>query len=195
MLRATAYLQLGESRRAIDATEGCARGHREHSIVTLVSVLLRRALAYEALGLPDAADAEYSNANHLAHESGLLSATLGLPVAALQVLFDRMAINEPVFAAQVSAALPQSYEYPNRPDLSFEPPQLTQREAVLAGWLVTDLSLREIAAELHVSINTVKSQVGSLYRKLDVSSRDDATYQLRRTGLYQPSQPTRTEQR
>lgn len=195
LLRATAYLQLGESRRAIDATEGCARGHREHSIVTLVSVLLRRALAYEALGLPDAADAEYSNANHLAHESGLLSATLGLPVAALQVLFDRMAINEPVFAAQVSAALPQSYECPNRPDLSFEPPRLTQREAVLAGWLVTDLSLREIAAELHVSINTVKSQVGSLYRKLDVSSRDDATYQLRRTGLYQPSQPTRTEQR
>ena len=36
---------------------------------------------------------------------------------------------------------------------------------------------------------TVKSQVTSLYRKLDVSSRDDATDQLRRTGLYQPQQP------
>ena len=173
----------------IDSTEACARGHRDHNVGALVSVLLRRALAFEALGLSASADAEYSNGIHLAYESGLLSATLGLPLAALQVLFDRMAVNEPVFAAQVSAALPQNYEYPNRPDLSFEPPRLTQREAVLAGWLVTDLSLREIAAELHVSINTVKSQVTSLYRKLDVSSRDDATDQLRRTGLYQPQQP------
>ena len=189
LLRATAYLQLGEFRMVIDSTEACARGHRDHNVGALVSVLLRRALAFEALGQSASADAEYSNGIHLAYESGLLSATLGLPLAALQVLFDRMAVNEPVFAAQVSAALPQNYEYPNRPDLSFEPPQLTQREAVLAGWLVTDLSLREIAAELHVSINTVKSQVTSLYRKLDVSSRDDATDQLRRTGLYQPQQP------
>lgn len=195
LLRATAYLQLGEFRKAIDSTEVCARGHRDHNVVTLVSVLLRRALAYEALGQSASADAEYSNGIHLAYESGLLSATLGLPTAALQVLFDRMAVNEPIFAAQVNAVLPQDYEYPNRPDLSFEPPRLTQREAVLAGWLVTDLSLREIAGELHVSINTVKSQVSSLYRKLDVSSRDDATFLLRRTGLHQPQQPPRGEQR
>jgi LuxR family transcriptional regulator, maltose regulon positive regulatory protein len=40
--------------------------------------------------------------------------------------------------------------------------------------LATDLSLREIGRELYLSTNTVKTHTRSIYRKLGVSSRDEA---------------------
>ncbi|GGM02586.1 helix-turn-helix transcriptional regulator [Glutamicibacter protophormiae] len=53
-------------------------------------------------------------------------------------------------------------------------PVLTDRElSVLAG-LRADLSRGRIAEELFVSPNTVKSQISSLYRKLDVNSKAEA---------------------
>ncbi|HZK05094.1 MAG TPA: LuxR C-terminal-related transcriptional regulator [Actinomycetaceae bacterium] len=186
LLEATVYLQLKEFRKALEVTDHCVKQQPDHAVASLVSVQLRRALAYEGLGLSSRADVAYSNANHLAYECGLLSGTLGLSRAPLQVLFDRMAENEPEFAAKVTAALPTNYEYPDRPGPNFEPFQLTERESVMAGWLMTDLTLPEIAQELTVSINTVKSQVRSLYRKLQASSREEAVLRLERTGLYRP---------
>lgn len=53
-------------------------------------------------------------------------------------------------------------------------PQLTPRELVVLRELVRTSDVREIAEALHVSVNTVKSQRRSLYRKLAVSSREDA---------------------
>jgi LuxR family maltose regulon positive regulatory protein len=51
---------------------------------------------------------------------------------------------------------------------------LTDRERAVLRLLASDLSLREIAGELYVSPNTVKTQTRSIYRKLQVSSRDEA---------------------
>ena len=48
---------------------------------------------------------------------------------------------------------------------------LTDRERDVLRLLSSDLSLREIAAELYVSHNTVKGYTKSLYRKLGVTSR------------------------
>gem|GEM_PF-5209980 len=53
---------------------------------------------------------------------------------------------------------------------------LTARERRVAALLRSRLTLRQIAGELGVSVNTVKSQTASIYRKLDVHDRD----QLRR---------------
>ncbi|WP_292801200.1 LuxR C-terminal-related transcriptional regulator, partial [Microbacterium sp.] len=44
-------------------------------------------------------------------------------------------------------------------------------------------SLAQIAARLHVSVNTVKSQVRSLYRRMGVSSRHEAVAEATRLGL------------
>jgi LuxR family maltose regulon positive regulatory protein len=41
----------------------------------------------------------------------------------------------------------------------------------------------EIAAELHVSVNTIKAHLRSIYRKLDVSRRRDAVDRARALGL------------
>jgi LuxR family maltose regulon positive regulatory protein len=60
---------------------------------------------------------------------------------------------------------------------------LTPAELRLLPLLTTHLSFREIAAELFVSRNTVKTQAISVYRKLDVSSRSDAIARARGLGL------------
>ena len=51
---------------------------------------------------------------------------------------------------------------------------LTDRELEVLRRLRSDLSLREIAAELYISHNTIKSYTQSIYRKLGVSSRSAA---------------------
>jgi LuxR family maltose regulon positive regulatory protein len=62
-------------------------------------------------------------------------------------------------------------------------PALSRAEVTVLGLLGTHLRLGEIADELHVSRNTVKSQVASLYRKLDASSRSEALRRARQLGL------------
>jgi LuxR family maltose regulon positive regulatory protein len=51
---------------------------------------------------------------------------------------------------------------------------LTPAELRLLPLLATHLSFREIAEELHVSRNTVKTQAISIYRRLGVSGRSEA---------------------
>ncbi|MGH9230296.1 MAG: LuxR C-terminal-related transcriptional regulator [Acidimicrobiales bacterium] len=52
--------------------------------------------------------------------------------------------------------------------------QLTERETAVLCHLPTLMSNREIADVMHVSVNTVKTHLKSLYRKLGVASRREA---------------------
>jgi len=63
------------------------------------------------------------------------------------------------------------------------PDQLTPAERRVAFYLASDLTVAELARQLGVSPNTVKTQVKSIYRKLDVNSRDAATERARALGL------------
>jgi LuxR family maltose regulon positive regulatory protein len=58
-------------------------------------------------------------------------------------------------------------------------PPLTPAEIRVLQFLPTHLSFREIAERLHVSRNTVKTQVISAYRKLGASSRTEAVESAR----------------
>ena len=60
---------------------------------------------------------------------------------------------------------------------------LTAAELRLLPLLATHLSFPEIAAELFLSRNTVKSHTNSIYRKLGTSSRSQAVSRLRELGL------------
>lgn len=62
-------------------------------------------------------------------------------------------------------------------------PPLTPAELRLLPYLQTHLTMAEIAGRLFVSHNTVRSQVGSIYRKLGASSRSDAVQQATSVGL------------
>jgi LuxR family maltose regulon positive regulatory protein len=60
---------------------------------------------------------------------------------------------------------------------------LSPAELRLLPYLQTHLTIREIGERLFVSRNTVSSEVGSIYRKLGVSSRNDAVQQATAIGL------------
>ncbi len=63
------------------------------------------------------------------------------------------------------------------------PAELTKRERAVLQLLPSQLTLREIAGELYVSINTLKTHTRSIYRKLGVRTRHAAIEQARRSQL------------
>jgi LuxR family maltose regulon positive regulatory protein len=66
---------------------------------------------------------------------------------------------------------------------------LSEREITVLGLLPSLLSLDEIALDLTVSVNTVKSHVRSIYTKLGVSSRRLAVLAAHEQGLFKSSVP------
>ena len=60
---------------------------------------------------------------------------------------------------------------------------LTNAELRLLPYLQTHFTTREIAERLFVSRSTVNTQIGSIYRKLGVSSRTDAVQHATTVGL------------
>jgi LuxR family maltose regulon positive regulatory protein len=66
---------------------------------------------------------------------------------------------------------------------------LTKRERAVLRLLPSRLSTREIGRELYVSVNTVRSQIQAIYRKLEVSSRAEAVAHARHLRLLPGSTP------
>ena len=60
---------------------------------------------------------------------------------------------------------------------------LSEREQAILRYLPTMMSNHEIAGELFVSVNTVKTHLKAIYRKLDASGRRDAVQRGRELGL------------
>ena len=60
---------------------------------------------------------------------------------------------------------------------------MTAAELRILRFLPTHLSFREIAGDLFVSANTVKTQAHAVYRKLDASSRSQAVARASELGL------------
>jgi LuxR family maltose regulon positive regulatory protein len=60
---------------------------------------------------------------------------------------------------------------------------LSEREQAILRYLPTMMSNQEIAGELFVSVNTVKTHLKAIYRKLDASGRRDAVQRGRELGL------------
>jgi LuxR family maltose regulon positive regulatory protein len=62
-------------------------------------------------------------------------------------------------------------------------PPLTPAELRLLPYLQTHLTAPGIAEQLFLSTHTVKTEVKAIYRKLGVSSRNDAVRQATAIGL------------
>ena len=74
----------------------------------------------------------------------------------------------PISSPQVGTTSPLSVQAPGIVET------LTDRELSILRWLTTMLSVSEIADELNVSVNTVKTHVAAVYRKLGVTRRREA---------------------
>jgi DNA-binding CsgD family transcriptional regulator len=64
--------------------------------------------------------------------------------------------------------------------------ELRARELEVLRYLATMLTASEIAAELYISVNTVKAHTRSIYRKLGVSRRRDAVVRACECGVLRP---------
>jgi LuxR family transcriptional regulator, maltose regulon positive regulatory protein len=81
--------------------------------------------------------------------------------------------------AQILDALPR-----HREDAAPGPVEpLSERERAVLRLMPTILANSEIAGELFVSVNTVKTHARSIYRKLDVGSRREAVARACDLGL------------
>ena len=74
----------------------------------------------------------------------------------------------------------------NRPHPPFMIEPLSPRERAVLRYLPTMMSNQEIASELFVSVNTVKTHLKAIYRKLDVADRREAVNRARSLELLSP---------
>lgn len=89
---------------------------------------------------------------------------------------------EPYVASLLDAARHQTAAASERPAQPLIEP-LSQRELMALRYLSSRLTYREIASELFISVNTLKSHVKAIYRKLGASTRAEAVQAARRIGL------------
>lgn len=94
---------------------------------------------------------------------------------------------DPAIARVVTNALPQPGQQFNDKDQVCT--QLTEREREVLYYLAQGKSNKDIADQMHLSINTVKSHVRSLIQKLAVDDRTQAALKAITEGLIPNPQP------
>ncbi len=180
-----------------------------HAIATDGSIGLRgtpqSAIAHTALGMIHATSGQLQDArSEFEHALKIRRAWLGIspwPTLEIQLrlapvlleLGDRQAaaalLDE---ARKLLAAFPDGAQAQHArldgltavsPRLAAAGEALTQREAAVLRLLRGTLSLREIGQQLYVSQNTVKTHTRAIYRKLGVSTRQQAVAALKEKGL------------
>jgi LuxR family maltose regulon positive regulatory protein len=101
----------------------------------------------------------------------------------ITTLIARVAEYREPYANHLLSRIPDSgpRSVPQIPDVILEP--LTVKEREVLACLSSHLSLGQIATEMYVSLNTVKTHVRNVYRKLGASSRAQAVATARACGL------------
>lgn len=181
MQRASVLLQMGREREVIENTNACVALHDEHCLRTLTPLLTRRAVAFLRLGSEKRAVQSMESAVLLIQRTGgSITPFLMIPLADTDRLLDLVAEHNPDLgptAAAIRQILPAIAARSTDSDALAT---LTSTERELAHLLTSTLGIPEIARVRNVSVNTVKSQVRSIYGKLGVSSREDAVELLQR---------------
>jgi len=150
------------------------------------------AIAKDTLGDPDAASAALDRALDLAEASGDLTPFLLYPASGLLERQARQRTAHAALVAEIRGLLagaqagPQDgVPPPSRPEPLLEP--LSGSEIRVLRYLPTNLTGPEIAAELYVSHNTVRTHLRHLYAKLGTHRRTDTVARARALGLLAPS--------
>jgi LuxR family transcriptional regulator, maltose regulon positive regulatory protein len=172
---ATGWLIRGDPLAALRRVERLADDDAALHPVLRLHVTLIEALARHGLGQLD--DATRSLERALAIASGEGYRRPFVAALPLRRLLERHLTQPTAYGPLVAELLDAlAHDGEARPGL-LEP--LSERERAVLRLLPTLLSYPEIAGELFVSINTVKTHVKSIYRKLDVTGRRDAVARAR----------------
>ena len=155
--------------------------------VWVVQAFLLEATARDAIGDPGSAQRALERALDLAEPDGVLLPFLLHPAPDL---LERHRRHRTAHAALISEILnllagKNRTSPPGGVRALREP--LTQAETRVLRYLPTSLSAPEIAGELYLSVNTVKTHMRHLYDKLGTHRRHEAVEQARALGLLAPS--------
>ncbi len=172
-------LRAGEGQCAADNLARLLEATPPPRTATRLEAWLLRALLEHGRGDARAAAQALDNALALAEDEPFRDAFL-LNGPAVRVLLEIQAQSGTAHPALLEVLLAGVSEHGPVPALS-EP--LTEREQRILRYLPTMLSNAEIGAEVFVSLNTVKTHLRSIYRKLGANGRADAVEKARAVGL------------
>jgi LuxR family transcriptional regulator, maltose regulon positive regulatory protein len=152
-----------------------------------VQSFLMEAIARDALGDPGAAERALERALDLAEPDGMLSPFLLHPTPGLLERHARHRTAHAALLAEIRGLLAGRMPAPT--PAAAQPPlePLSNSEIRVLRYLPTNLSVPEIASELYVSRNTVKTHIQRLYAKLGTHRRGEAVERARALGLLAPS--------
>jgi len=153
----------------------------------LVEAFVVEAIARDALGDPLAADGALERALDLAEPDGAVLFFLLHPAPGLLERHARHGTAHAALLAETRSLL--AGRTPAPPPAAAQPPldPLSNSEIRVLRYLPTNLSVPEIASELYVSRNTVKTHIQRLYAKLGTHRRGEAVERARALGLLAPS--------
>src|SRR5262249_55871193 len=153
----------------------------------LVQPFLLEAIASDALGDPAAAGRALERALDLAEPDGVLTMFLVHPAPGLLQRQAQRRTAHPALIADILSLLAGRKLAPS--PAGPQPPleALSSSEVRVLRYLPTNLSMRQIAGELYVSHNTVRTHISHLYAKLGTHTRAEAVDRARALGLLAPS--------
>jgi LuxR family maltose regulon positive regulatory protein len=151
----------------------------------VVHAFLLDAIAHDAAGDAVAARRVLERALDLARPEGLLYPFLVDRAPELLERHRRRGTAHAVMIAEILNVLAGRGPSPDETRGLREP--LSQAEVRVLHYLPTKLSAPEIAGQLYLSVNTVKTHMRHLYDKLGVHRRHEAVEQARALGLLAPS--------
>ncbi len=147
-----------------------------------IQSLLLEAITRDAFG-DSAAEQALAHALDLAQHDRVLVPFLVHPVPTLlERHAGRLTAHAHLIAEIFTLAAAKIAVSPPSKSTSLREP-LTDSEVRVLRFLPTDLSTREIADELYLSVHTIKTHVKHLYAKLDVHSRREAVHRGRELGF------------
>ena len=149
-----------------------------------VHALLLDAIARDQLGDSRRAEASIEHALELAEVDGMILQFMLVPV---RELLERHR-HRTAHAALLSTILDVLGGTPSRLGRDTTPlrDELSEAELRVLRYLPSNLKAPEIAAELFVSANTVRTHLRHIYAKLDAHTRGEAVARARELGLLEP---------
>jgi LuxR family transcriptional regulator, maltose regulon positive regulatory protein len=153
----------------------------------VVQAFLLDAIARDVLADAGAARRALERALDLAKPEGLLFPFLIAPAPDLLERHRRLGTAHAVLISKILNVLAGRKPASPRDEPQHLREPLSQAEARVLRYLPTKLSTPEIADQLYLSVNTVKTHMRHLYDKLGVHRRHEAVEQARALGLLAPS--------
>lgn len=184
--RARLAAATGELAAAETSAGGVLRGEepeRLDDILAVVEAWIVRAEVAHATHRPGDAITAVGAAVALAGARGIVRPFVVTRSESIVSLLRRLSASggQSPFVEDVLARMGPHGVHTQEPALLLEP--LTERELAVLAELPTMSSNEEIAARFYVSVNTIKSHLKHLYRKLEVGNRREAVRRGRDLGL------------